>query len=387
MTPGATHKLHTLHVNTPLLMRVWIDGESYPTARMHGNLTFARPTGPCEQQLQCLVHPRDEPPSSPRSVTLRINLSIGADGTCQLSLVSPHWLINDSSLPLRMYSRGHYTSHVLEAPARADGSGAQGSSPPHLFTLSAETTDNTVGASSLVGSILKSRAGSARLGAALTEVSTEASFDSPLGGSSGDLLRSSPLARPPPRALRREDLSAPFAVDAVGNDGPLEVRTGDGTIAELAVHIGASQGALAYAGSSVVTVRDRFVLANDTGVDFDFGEPAAPESTQLLPLGGKGVPVHWRTSGGDSAHQAAYQLQRKLCVRPRNGLHDWSAPFSAEAVGKVVLKLRPMASSKAADDGQGDAEGPPAVTERVQGAGKRGARPEPEPEQPPPPSP
>ena len=29
------------------------------------------------------------------------------------------------------------------------------------------------------------------------------------------------------------------------------------------------------------------------------------------------------------------------CVRPTGGSHDWCAPFSAEALGKVVLKLRP----------------------------------------------
>jgi len=98
-------------------------------------------------------------------------------------------------------------------------------------------------------------------------------------------------------------------------------------------------------------------LRNDTGVNFDFCE--VPPKTDLqheqpstateadarigwLPADGTGVPLQWRERTGDG-HGRKSELARKLCLRPTNGLHDWCAPFSAEAIGKVVLKLRPRA--------------------------------------------
>ena len=61
-------------------------------------------------------------------------------------------------------------------------------------------------------------------------------------------------------------------MDAVGNDGWLEMRCDNGSIAELAVSIGRSTDVLAPAGATIVTVRDRFIMRNETGIDFDFTE-------------------------------------------------------------------------------------------------------------------
>ena len=95
---GASQRLHTLHVLTPLQLRMWVGGESYETARLHGAMQFTRPRGPYEQQLLCTLHPNGEAPSSPRSVILRLTLTTSVEGTCSLTLVAPHWLINLSSL-------------------------------------------------------------------------------------------------------------------------------------------------------------------------------------------------------------------------------------------------------------------------------------------------
>ena len=115
----------------------------------------------------------------------------------------------------------------------------------------------------------------------------------------------------------------------------MQVRYPDGSVAELAVEISAPTQRNTIAGCTTVTLRDRFVLRNRTGLDLEWMQPAADSEggvPKLFPLAdGKDVPLCW----GPGA--AAHRLQ----VRPQGGTHSWCAAFSPEVLGQVVLKLRP----------------------------------------------
>ena len=164
------------------------------------------------------------------------------------------------------------------------------------------------------------------------------------------------------KRAHKADLSAPFSVDAVGTDGQLELRCEDGTIAELAVKIGGSNDNFWGTRATTVTVRDRFIIKNDTGVDFDFSEymplHEAEAPVRLLPADGRDVPLRWHST---TLGEKSAQLQRKLRIRPHGGSHTWSAFFSAEAVGKVVLKLRPS-EAKGAQGRRGAPAAPPGAS-------------------------
>ena len=47
----AVSTLVSLHVLTPLQLRVWFDGDSFSNAQMRGSGRFVRPRGPVEQEL------------------------------------------------------------------------------------------------------------------------------------------------------------------------------------------------------------------------------------------------------------------------------------------------------------------------------------------------
>ena len=350
--PGTVHRFHSLHATTNLSLRIWLDGHAWDSARMHGEIKFRRPMGATEHKLRCIIYPKDENAQSPRAVWVHLALATTAEGTCLLSLSSPHWLVNLSSLPLRVYhARESNPSHVLEALPNARC--------PQIFSFSDQNlaAKDAISGAMLAGAGIAGTGCPGRLGIAPTLSTALTTGD---GSAAVPTAGREPGMVQHPRA-RREHLSAAFSVDAVGNDGPLELRTNEGEIAELAVHIGSSEGPLASAGSTIVTVRDRFLFRNDTGVDFDFcelppaGAPLAstdrpPPKVEhgseaearigRLPADGGSVPLKWRERTGEGRKS---ELARKLSIRPTNGFHDWCAPFSAEAVGKVVLKLRPRA--------------------------------------------
>ena len=119
--PGASLRLHSLHISTPLTVRMWLDGGSYDTARLRGETTFERPPGQCEFDLKMILCPPDEkrPLASSRAVVLRATVSISHEGCCVLTFVAPYWLVNTSSLPLRVYNARDTADHMVEAPARS----------------------------------------------------------------------------------------------------------------------------------------------------------------------------------------------------------------------------------------------------------------------------
>ena len=74
---------------------------------------------------------------------------------------TPHWLINLSSLPLRVYNSRETTSHILEAAPNSD--------KPMLFALSTDGNTSSAGSSTterVNAAVGRSTAGSARLGVA-----------------------------------------------------------------------------------------------------------------------------------------------------------------------------------------------------------------------------
>ena len=100
-------------------------------------------------------------------------------------------------------------------------------------------------------------------------------------------------------------------------------------------------------------MRDRFIIRNDTGVEFDFCEPAFAEDMSRpslsarnaadqsasaaharvigrLPADGVGVPLLWRERAekGCSLHSSKAPLQRKLCVSSEIGSTPSDAPLS-----------------------------------------------------------
>ena len=383
IAPGGSYRVHSLHVSTPLSLRMWVDGETQNTSRLQGKLTFQRPSGPCEQQLTLTIYPPNETASSYRAVVLRANLTTSQEGCCVLTLVSPHWLVNNSSLPLRVFNARDTVMHVLEAPPRTD--------KPLLFHIKSSNdslgVDERAGAGASVASSMLggSSAGSAKLGIAPQLVrspppsaAAAAAAASAARGGGGLIMQTlqektaaqerAYVAPPPAVKTKRADLSAPFSIDAVGTDGPIEVKCEDGSIAELSVSIDPSSDALTSAKATFVTVRDRFIIRNDTAIDFDFHEQAAEQTTtsssvpaeaggaqpsfinllneprhlNLLPADGTDVPLRWHRQAGE---RSGKELQRKLRLRPHSGSHDWCAYFSAEAVGKVILKLRPKPPS------------------------------------------
>ena len=228
LQPGSLHRLHSLHALTPLLMKVWIGSDNYSNAGLHGHVIVTRQAGPSDVGLSCTIYPRNESPNSPRAVVLRVTLTPAAEGTCSLSIAAAHWFINQSSLPLRLFPAHGWSNAVVEASPFS-------SKNPQLFTLSKDGS-STIHATQPLGAI--ARLG---LGSTIQKQSTVHSS-------------AQSMAVALPRAVHKEDLTAPFSVDAVGQDGPLEIRA-ENVIAELAVHIGASQGPLAPASSTIVTVR------------------------------------------------------------------------------------------------------------------------------------
>ena len=91
------------------------------------------------------------------------------------------------------------------------------------------------------------------------------------------------------------------------------MRYPDGSVAELAVEISAPTQRTTTAGCTTVTLRDRFVLRNRTGLDLEWMQPATDSeggAPKLFPLAdGKDVPLCW--AAGATAH--------RLQVRPQGG--------------------------------------------------------------------
>jgi hypothetical protein len=289
LPPGASQRLYTMHVNTPLNLRLWVEGDKFEEANLHGWTAVVRPDRPCEQQMLWYVcsepppdlslirwpsvagvllsaarvhpcchstlHPREDnsPGTSPRTIILRLILSVSAEGTCSLTFIAPHWLVNLCSLPLRVYNaRGESQhSHILEAGPQSE--------TPMLFSLTTDTLGSASPSSSSVERVyeanFKAAAGSARLGVA------------PIRDHDHDYGTYGYSEHTPHLDMgqsRRGKLSKPFSVDATGYDGCLELQCDDATIAELSVSIEGSKDALANAGSTIVVVRDRFIIRNDT---------------------------------------------------------------------------------------------------------------------------
>ncbi len=234
---GASRDLHALHILTPLRLRLWLGAEAYDDAPLRGSLTFERPAGESKQRLACVLrnNPDAAGGAAARAVALRVSLVATAAATYGVSVSAPHWLHNYSSLPLQLHeAKGHAPSVLRCAPYARQ---------PQLFSLASDH-------------------GSARLG--LAELAPRAVPSPPKEGAATAEEAAAPPPRPP--------LSPPFSVEAVGNYGALELRGADGSVCELAMQITASQGPLRAAGATVITLHDRFILRNRSGIELEWAQ-------------------------------------------------------------------------------------------------------------------
>jgi hypothetical protein len=253
---GASSELHLLHVLTPLRLRLWIGAPSYDQAPMRGTISLERPlAGERKRTLSCELRRRPEAAGSSgssgssggasgssRAVTLSLALSATNSATCSLSFAAPHWLHNHSSLPLQLHDARAHGAVLESAPyARA----------AQLFSLANEH-------------------GTTRLG--LLEP-----------GAAAPASAAPHAPRVPPKEAAAEArqaspalLSPPFSVEAVGNYSSIELRGADGSVAEVAMHVGRSSGPLRSAAATVLTLHDRFVLRNRAGIELEWAQVSCP---------------------------------------------------------------------------------------------------------------
>ena len=253
---GASSELHVLHVLTPLRLRLWIGAPSYDQAPMRGTISLERPlAGERKRTLSCELRRRPEAAGSSGSSggasgssrAVRLSLALSAtnsascslsSATCSLSFAAPHWLHNHSSLPLQLHDARAHEAVLESAPyARA----------AQLFSLANEH-------------------GTTRLG--LLEP-----------GAAAPASAAPRVPRVPPKEAAAEArqaspalLSPPFSVEAVGNYSSIELRGADGSVAEVAIHVGRSKGPLRSAAATVLTLHDRFVLRNRAGIELEWAQ-------------------------------------------------------------------------------------------------------------------
>ena len=343
LEPGGQRELHRMHALTPLRLSIWLGGDSYETATLHGRLTVTRPGDVQTEQSRpdfyggegdkssvtklLTLHPPHQP-NSPLSLKLRVQLKAGVAGSCAVCVASPLWFANSSAHPICLYDAVPTGGAVLRLDEHHDA--------PHPFSLLQEGGSarlglggvDGLGAAPVVESVTRSRSGkqaieamASKASAAFHQVGATAIHN--IESVSGQLSRS-------------------FSVEAVGNETTLEAARGKGGAAELSVSISRSSGKLGAANAIIVTVHDRLVMRNRTALQLEWRQAPLPDEMaaaqheplnleRLLPTDGKPAPVHWEARGNP----------RMLVVRPRGMTHKWSAPFSPETIGEQVLKLRP----------------------------------------------
>ena len=119
-----------------------------------------------------------------------------------------------------------------------------------------------------------------------------------------------------------------------------QVANGGG-VAELAIRVTAAVGHAEHADrATVVTLHDRISLQNSSGIPLEWRQKGTHDATHDLPANDEIVSLHW-----DDA-----DASRFLHVRPKDGAHEWCAPFSPERLGEMTLKLRQ--NSSADDDAE-----------------------------------
>ena len=300
---------------------------------------------------------------APVKVSLHIDLAPKGAAGLELIISAPHWLVNLSSLPVSITHGSGIGEPVVTSKAR--------DTTPRLFSLALfETLEERArlsvprdaraasrGASALSmpsvgGNARRSMGGRSRgsirtpssVGTSTVGVSSAAGLDTsaaPPGSSIGQqrqrgvsrhLLRRSFIALA--RQVER-DLSAPFHVNVIGDVSSVRVPIGGGRNADLTIAIDGEGAASARRQTAVVTVRDKFVLRNHTGVAIHWSEalPLARGGSLvelLLPPGGEDTPLRW----------SSHDERRHMQVRPDGNFYDWCMPFSPFEAGGYTLKFR-----------------------------------------------
>jgi len=300
LAKGEQQRVHVTSMDTRLMTRLWVDGSSFETSKLHGSFSFQAPASGTHQSMWCSLFPPSEMSSS-LAVVLRLELNSAVNGSCTLSIGTTHWLHNASSLALRLYDARDTVNHVLHSDPKSSGNA-------QLFSLDTR----------FKRSLPPNRA--------MERIGDNVAYSKARIG----LAPSTPESQLEERA---EFLSQAFSIEAVGTDGTLEVRYRDGSVAELAVEISQPAQRNTIAGCTTITLHDRFVLRNRTGYDLEWAQPGVYEANTLKTSSladGKDVPICWGPGSG-----------RKLQVRTKGATHAWCAGFSPEVLGKVILKLWP----------------------------------------------
>ena len=146
-------------------------------------------------------------------------------------------------------------------------------------------------------------------------------------------------------------LSKAFSVVEVGTDRVLQLVGEGGKVHDVAIQIEKLAGKLA-ASTTVVVVRDAFVLHNLTGMTLQWRSSAG---TNLMDADAE-MPIYWSKNTSSASNSAdanedgtldasidVVTDRRKLCVRVNLGGREWSSwsrPFDAESATSCELKLR-----------------------------------------------
>lgn len=132
LPPFRTRELHRVHLLGPARLSVWLDGDTYASARLHAHLDHVtRPTAAEPEEHVLTLHPPQQPHSH-RRVRLHVTVARREAGGCTLSVAPQHWAVNNSSLPLDVYEGAAGGGVVLHAHT----------SSPRPFSLSQEARGN-----------------------------------------------------------------------------------------------------------------------------------------------------------------------------------------------------------------------------------------------------
>ena len=124
----SSSEVHLVHLLGPTRISLWLDGDTYETARMHAHVDHVvRPQTSEPKTQAATLHPPHQPHAS-RRVRLTVSITSREAGSCAVSVAPQHWVCNNSSLPLDIYEGRTGGGVVLHAHTCA----------PRPFSLSHE---------------------------------------------------------------------------------------------------------------------------------------------------------------------------------------------------------------------------------------------------------
>ena len=357
LEPGIPLKLHTFHAHDPLLLKVWIDGETYRRALLSGSCEIRQPPPGYIGDEIVVVLPLRHATQKAQNVSLQVTVREDGEGVCAVEIFAPHCLHNHSSLPIQVHHHTGIGGAVVDAFAH--------DKRPHLFSFwqgdaRARLSARPQGARHDLGSArdlsLAFGRGSSTEGARSAGGARESDGvrTETMGGDSSvprpeyssDARRKKLLRDKVKRGMKRIakevasgatvlNMSRVIRIDVLGAEMGVTVPCSGGYVAELAVSVEARSSK-----SSALIVRDRIVFVNTegTGLEFDWREVLDAEfmgksqfAALTLKPNGEHVALKWRGS----------QPERLMAIRPGGGLHAWCMPFSPFSPGGFFLKFRP----------------------------------------------